>query len=110
MKFSSVALLLLAGIANANAAPLEDVDSEEVPQIEEDLVPQDNGTHLVPRAHGKKFSLDQVTNSHYKQPDGTAAMVQVFNKYKKPLPSKLKHAVAVKKKLANDKFKMKVGE
>ena len=110
MKFSSVALLLLAGIVNANAAPLEDADSEEVPQIDEDLVPQDNGTHLVPRAHGKKFSLDQVTNSHYKQPDGTMAMVQVFNKYKKPVPKKLKQALAAKKKATNNKFKMKVGE
>ncbi|RSL94522.1 hypothetical protein CEP52_012614 [Fusarium oligoseptatum] len=109
MKFSSVTLLLLAGIVNASAAPLEDADSEEVPQIDEDLVPQDNGTHLVPRAHGKKFSLDQVTNGHYKQPDGTTAMLQVFNKYKKPVPKRLKNAIAAKNKAANDKFKMKIG-
>ncbi|KAM5351028.1 hypothetical protein ACJ41O_003751 [Fusarium nematophilum] len=99
MKFSSVTpFLLLAGYASA-------VPVERPEDIDEDVVPQINATHLVARAHGKKFTLEQKPNDHYHQPDGTTALINVYMKYNKALPQTLQRAQAKQNAKVNMKFK-----
>ncbi|KAF4948237.1 hypothetical protein FSARC_13783 [Fusarium sarcochroum] len=51
--------------------------------------PEAEHPHLVPRANGRKFSLDQVTNDRFRKPHAEIALIQAYNKYHKPLPKKL---------------------
>ncbi|KAJ3525559.1 hypothetical protein NM208_g11589 [Fusarium decemcellulare] len=107
MKFTSVALLLFASCVNT--IPVERSESQDEPleKAIEPVILGANGTRLEPRANGKKFSLDQVPNTRFERPDVTIALVRTYNKYRKPVPKKLK--AAVHKKLKATDIKMKLG-
>ncbi|KAF5021306.1 hypothetical protein F66182_6704 [Fusarium sp. NRRL 66182] len=131
MKFSTVSLLILAGCVSSVPAQLPDnheigdIHDEDPHLLEARFDPDhpdadhnmwlsgravdtesihEDNSHLVPRAKGKKFTLEEVTNEDYKPPHAEVALIQAFNKYHKPLPKRLqtvanKQAGIIKNKL-----------
>jgi hypothetical protein len=83
----------------------EDMD-QGLPGRAVDTSTDSDSAHLVPRAKGDKFMLDQVTNDKYKKPHAEIALIQVYNKYHKPLPKKLQKIA----KIESDMIKNKLGK
>jgi hypothetical protein len=83
----------------------EDMD-QSLPGQAVDIKTDPDSAHLVPRAKGDKFMLDQLTNDRYKKPHAEIALIHAFNKYHKPLPKKLEKIA----KIEADMIKNKLGK
>lgn len=83
----------------------EDMD-QSLPGRAVDTKTDPDSAHLVPRAKGDKFMLDQLTNDNYKKPHAEIALIHVYNKYRKPLPKKLQKIA----KIESDMIKNKLGK
>ncbi|RGP62105.1 aspartic ase precursor [Fusarium longipes] len=67
-----------------------------------------DSAHLVPRAKGEKVTLDQITNKRYKKPHAEIALIQAYNKFRKPLPNeKLKKIADHEQAIVNNKLGLK---
>ncbi|KAH6964493.1 aspartic peptidase domain-containing protein [Fusarium avenaceum] len=84
----------------------EDMD-QSLPGRAVDPETDPDSAHLVPRAKGDKFMLDQLSNDKFKKPHAEIALIHVYNKYRKPLPKKLQKIAKIEADMIKNKLGMK---